>query len=202
LISDAADLFSLKKEDIQNLERFGDKSAENIISSIESHRKVKLPRFIYSLGILHVGEETSEDLASQFKSFEKLKEAKIEELEAIENVGGVVAKSVYDYFRHKENIKFVEKLFRNGVKVEDYRSQITDNRLEGKTFVITGTLENMSRDEAKKKIKQLGGKVAESVSKQTSYVVVGAEPGSKYDKALALGVEILDEEAFSKLLKV
>lgn len=202
LISDVADLFSLKKEDLENLERFGEKSADNIINSIYSHRVVKLPRLIFALGILHVGEQTAEDLAKEFKTIEKLKEANIDELNAVENIGEVVAKSVYDYFRHRENIKFIEKLFKNGVTVEDYRSQITDNRLEGKIFVITGTLEKMSRDEAKKKIKGLGGKVAESVSKQTSYVVVGAEPGSKYDKALALEVEILEEEAFRKLLKV
>jgi DNA ligase (NAD+) len=201
LISDAADLFSLKKEDIVGLERFGEKSADNIIKSIQDHCSIKLPRFIYALGILHVGEQTAEDLAAYFGTLEKVMVASLDEINSIENVGPVVAKSVYDYFRHKENIKFIEKLRKNGVSVQAYQLQATSHKLAGKTFVITGTLETMSRDEAKAKIKQLGGKVTESVSKQTSYVVVGSEPGSKYDKALKLGVEILDEKKFLELIK-
>jgi DNA ligase (NAD+) len=201
LISDAADIFALKKTDIDGLERFGDKSAENIIKSIEDHRKVSLSRFIYSLGILHVGEQTAEDLASNFLSLDKLMSASEEEINNIENIGPVVAKSVYNYFRQKDNLKFIAKLQKNGVQVKNQEARSKNQKLSGKTFVITGTLETMSRDEAKKKIKELGGKVTESVSKQTSYVVVGSEPGSKKDKAVKLGVSILNEQEFIKLFE-
>lgn len=198
LISDAADLFALRKEDIEGLERFGEKSAENIINSIQEHCSVKLSRFIYALGILHVGEQTAEDLAAQFSALEKLQTASLEEINNIENIGPVVAQSVYDYFHRRENLKFIQKLMDNGVKI--YSEQKKAGKLMGKTFVITGTMESMSRDEAKAKIKSLGGKVTESVSKQTSYAVVGSDPGSKFAKAEKLGVPILSEENFISLL--
>jgi DNA ligase (NAD+) len=148
---------------------------------------------------VNVGEQTSEDLANHFGSFEKLREASIEQINAVENIGPVVSQSIFDYFRHKENTKFVDKLFRNGVTVINPEKKQA-GKLTGKTFVITGTLDTMSRDEAKQKIKALGGKVTESVSKQTDYVVVGSEPGSKYDKAQKLGIDILEEKQFSKLI--
>lgn len=200
LISDAADIFSLSIDDIKDLERFGDKSAENIIASIDQHRKVPLPRFIFSLGILHVGEQTAEDLATNFISLDKLQAATLEEINNIENIGPVVAKSVYEYFRQKDNLKFIEKLQKNGVIVTSDGLRVTGGKLKGKTFVITGSLETMSRDDAKKKIKELGGKISESVSKLTSYVVVGKEPGSKKEKALKLGVKILYESDFLQIL--
>lgn len=200
LISDAADLFTLTEGDINTLERFGEKSAENIIQSISDHRKIPLARFIYALGINNVGETTSEDLAEHFHSLEKLMEASQEEINEVENIGEVVSKSVYDWFRHKENIRFVNKLLANGVMIINPEKRKA-GKLTGKTFVITGTLETMSRDEAKKKIKSLGGKPVESVSKKTDYVVVGDDPGSKYDKAQQLGVTILDEQQFLKLIK-
>lgn len=199
LISDAADIFALKAEDIKDLERFGEKSADNIVESISQHKNVSLARFIYALGILHVGEQTADDLAQRFGSLEKLMSASLDEINFIENIGPVVAQSVYDYFRHKENIKFVQKLIKNGVSIKKQESRSKSRVLAGKTFAITGTLESMSRDEARKKIKELGGKVTESVSKQTSYVIVGSEPGSKKDKAEKLGVKILDEKKFLNL---
>jgi len=202
LISDAADLFILKREDLEVMERFGEKSAENIVNSINEHKKVPLARFIFALGILHVGEQTAEDLTKHFNTIEKLKEAKIPEIEAVENIGPVVARSVYEFFRQKENIKFIQKLFKNGITVA--KSQTANRKPEGKfsdqTFVLTGTLTGMSRNEAKKKIKTLGGKVAESVSMQASYLVAGVNPGSKYNKARELGVKILDEEEFNTLI--
>ena len=201
LISDAADIFSLKADDIKGLERFGEKSADNIIESINQHKNISLSRFIYSLGILHVGEQTAEDLAEAFGSLDKLQAAPLEEINQIENIGPVVAQSVYDYFRHKEGIKFIQKLIKNGIKIESHKSQVTSNKFKGKTFVITGTLETMSRDEAKVKIKSLGGKISESVSKLTSYVIVGNEPGSKFVKAQKLGVKILDEKSFLSLIQ-
>lgn len=200
LISDAADLFTLKKEDIEGLERFGEKSAENIIKSIQDHCSVKLSRFIYALGILHVGEQTAEDLAEHFGSLDKLTNAPLDEINSIENIGPVVAQSTFDFFHKKENQKFIQKLIKNGVSIQPYQLQTTSYKLKGKTFVITGTLDSLSRDEAKEKIKALGGKVTESVSKQTSYVVVGTDPGSKYQKAQKLGVEILDEKKLLELL--
>ncbi len=201
LVSDAADIFALKKEDLVGLDRFGEKSAENIITSIRGRMSVPLPRLIFALGILHVGEQTAEDLAKQYQSLDKLKVATLEDLSNIENIGPVVAKSLYEYFQGKDNLKFIEKLFKNGVSVLPFQQPATSNKLADKTFVITGSLESMSRDEAKQKIKELGGKVTESVSKQTSYVVVGSEPGSKYDKAMKLGVEILEEKKFLELIK-
>lgn len=202
LISDAADIFSLDKADIQGLERFGEKSAENIIASISQHKKIPLPKFIYSLGILHVGEQTAEDLAIRFRSLAKLQEAEPEEINSIENIGPVVSRSVVGYFRDRDNARFIKKLFANGVKVMEYESPSAGAKLAGKTFVITGTLESLSREAAKSRIKQLGGRVAESVSKATDYVVVGKEPGSKYAKAQKLGVAVLFEPAFKSLINV
>ncbi|MDB4939863.1 MAG: ligase LigA [Candidatus Doudnabacteria bacterium] len=199
LISDAADLFVLEKEDIEGLERFGEKSADNIIASIKEHSKVTLAKFIYGLGILHVGEQTSEDIAEHFGSLQKLLAASHEQINGLENIGPVIAKSIYDYFQTKENKLYVQKLLDNGVKITAAPKKLS-NKLAGKTFVITGSLDSMSRDEAKRKIKAMGGKAGESVSKQTSYVVVGAEPGSKFEKAEKLGVKILDEKQFIELI--
>jgi DNA ligase (NAD+) len=199
LISDAADLFTLTEGDINTLERFGEKSAENIIRSIQDHKKISLGRFIYALGINNVGEQTSEDLAEYFGSLPKLMAATESEINAVENIGPIVSKSVADWFAHKENKRFVNKLLSNGVQIIAQPKK-QPGKLTGKTFVITGTLETMSREEAKQKIKRLGGKVAESVSKKTDYVVVGEDPGSKYDKAQALGIEILNEQKLLKLI--
>lgn len=199
LISDAADLFTLEEGDINTLERFGDKSAENIIASIQEHKKIPLARFIYSLGINNVGEQTSEDLAEHFRSLDKLGKASAEEINLIENIGPIVSQSVFDWFHHHENEKYVQKLLRNGIEITNPSRKVA-GKLTGKTFVITGTLETMSRDEAKQRIKALGGKVTESVSIKTDYVIVGSDPGSKYEKAQKLGVAILDREAFEKLI--
>ena len=200
LISDAADLFTLKKSDLEGLERFGEKSAENIINSIDEHRKVSLSKFIYALGILHVGEQTAEDLANNFGSLEKLMAASLEDINNIENIGPVVSQSVFDYFKYKENLKYIQALQKNGVEILNQAKKV-GGKLSGKTFVITGTLESMGRDEAKSKIKSLGGKTSESVSKLTSYVVAGSEAGSKKQKAEKLKVEILDEKKFLELIK-
>lgn len=204
LISDAADLFSINREDLEGLERFGEKSAENIVASIQEHRHVSLARFIYALGVLHVGEQTSEDLADRFGTLDALAAASLEDLESVENIGGVVAKSVYDFFRVKENVMYVAKLVANGVVVAAQSEQAARAKvagaLAGKTFVLTGTLEKMSRDEAKAKIKALGGKVSGSVSKLTDFVVAGAEAGSKLAKAEELGVKVLDEKEFLRMV--
>ncbi|MEK7586020.1 MAG: NAD-dependent DNA ligase LigA [Patescibacteria group bacterium] len=199
LISDSADLFTLEESDLSGLERFGAKSAENIISSINSHKKVPLWRFIYALGILHIGEQTAQDIANHFGSLNKIMKASIEEAESIENIGSVVSRSFYDYFKQKNNINFINKLFENGVSIEK-NNQKKGTKFIKQTFVLTGTLSTMSRDEAKVRITKEGGKVSSSVSKNTSYVVVGIEPGSKYTDAIKLGVKILNEEEFLKIL--
>ncbi len=200
LISDAADLFTITKEDLVGLERFGEKSADNIIASIQSHKKVSLAKFLYSLGILHVGEQTSEDIAQHFETLEKVLKASTEEINNIPNIGPVVSKSVSDYFKHKENLAYIEKLLSVGIKVEK-QAKKQEGKLTGKSFVITGTLQSMSREVAKQNIKALGGTVSDSVSKLTSYVVVGEDPGSKAEKAKKLGVQILNEKAFLDLIK-
>lgn len=207
LISDAADLFTLEVGDINTLERFGEKSAENIIQSINSRKQIPLARFIYALGINNVGEQTSEDLAYHFGSLQKLQDAAISAvkdknniIDEIENIGPVVSQSVVDYFNHTENQKFITKLLTNGVVITNPEKR-TAGKFTNQTFVVTGTLQTMSRDQAKQKIKSLGGKTAESVSKKTSYVVVGDEPGSKYQKAQALGVKILNENDFLDLIR-
>lgn len=199
LISSAADLFTLTKGDLEPLERFAEKSADNLIKAIEKSRRVALSRFLYALGIRHVGEETAIDLAQHFGDLEKIKKAAIQELESIPDVGGVMAKSIHDFFSQNRNLKLVDELIKNGVEIEKIKKQ--KQILGGKTFVLTGSLESMARDEAKSKIRDLGGDVSGSVSKNTDYLVAGKEPGSKYDKAKKLGVKIINEEEFLRLLK-
>ena len=198
LIQDAADIFELKEGDIAPLERFGEKSAENLVEAIKNAKKIALARFIYALGILHVGEETAIDLAEHFGSLEKLADAPKENLESIPNVGGVVAESVYGWFREERNKNFLKKLLRY-IEVENPKKRRL-GKLNGKTFVFTGEMESISRDEAKAKVRELGGDPSETVSKNTDFVVAGSSPGSKYEKAKKLGVKILDEKDFLKLL--
>jgi DNA ligase (NAD+) len=212
LISDAADIFSLTKGDIATLERFGEKSAENIVRETEERKIVTLPRFIYSLGILHVGEETAHVLAGYAAEVRRIKtptdlfrvmrEVPLGRLQEINDVGPKVAQSIHDWFHADRNAKFIEKLERVGVKIEKppIRSEAAQ-KLSGKIFVLTGTMESMSREAAKERIRSLGGEASESVSKKTDYLVAGAEPGSKFEKARKLGVRILDENEFLKLLK-
>jgi len=198
LIQDAADIFDLKEGDIQPLERFGEKSAANIVAAVKAKSKISLPRFLIALGILHVGEETAEDLADRFGSLEKLEKAGLAELQNIPNVGDVVAKSIYEWFRDSYNKRFLDKLLKR-VSIEKYHAP--SGKLKGKKFVITGTLESLTRDEAKARIRKLGGDASETVSEETDYLVAGSDPGStKLEKAQKLGVKIIDEKEFLKLL--
>ncbi len=199
LITDAADIFTLEKSDIETLERFGEKSAENIIAEIKRKKKITLSKFLWALGILHVGEETARDLASDFITLPSLEKASVEAINAIENIGPAVSQSVYDFFQNKDNLNFIKKLEKNGVEVLPEQKK-KNGKLTGKTFVLTGALEHMSREIAKEKILKEGGKVSGSVSKQTSYVVAGSEAGSKLANAQKLGVKILTEEEFLKML--
>lgn len=201
LIRDAADLFTLKKEDLLNLERFAEKSAQNAVDAIQSRKKVALPKFIYALGIDHVGEETAFALAKRLKKLERLKTASLEELQSVPDIGPVVAQSVFEWFQQSYNQKLLQKFKKAGVHVSEEKTTKGSTKLAGKTFVLTGTLESLSRDEAKGKVRELGGDVSSSVSMETDYVVAGAEPGSKYDKAKKLGVKLIDEKEFLAIIK-
>ena len=199
LVRDPSDFFKLKEGDIQPLERFADKSATNLIESIQSSKKITLDRFIYALGILHVGDQTARDLTSQLYSLDLIRKASVEELQAIEGVGEQIAESTSSFFRDKRNMAMVDSLIKAGVKIIETK-RVKSNKLNGKTFVLTGTLNSTSREEAKDKVRELGGKVSSSVSQKTDYLVAGSEPGSKYIKAENMGVKIINEEEFKKLL--
>ena len=206
LISGPADLFDLKIGDLLPLERFAEKSAENLIKAINNKKEITLPKFIYALGIRNVGEKTALDLAKHFGGLDKLEKAELEELEKIKDIGPIVAGSIYQWFHDKKNTDFLRRLEKAGVKIFNFSAfrqaaPISNKKLAGKKFVITGGLKSMSRDEAKEKIRDLGGDVFESVSKKTDFILVGSEPGSKYQKAKQLGVKILNEESFLKLTR-
>lgn len=198
LIKDAADLFDLKEGDIEPLERFAEKSAKNIVDSIQSHKEIEFPRFIYALGIPNTGEETGYDLAEKFGTLDKLMKASKAEIDAIRDIGHIVSKSIYDYFHNEHNLDFIKRLLDAGVKIKSVK---TSGKFKGRTFVFTGGLDTITRDEAKKIVRNLGGDASESVSKETDYVVVGTEPGSKYDDAKKLGTKILSEKEFLELVR-
>jgi len=201
LIRDAADIYDLKEGDLEPLERFGEKSAKNIVNSVNNKKETTLPRFLTALGIFHVGEETAELLAKEVKSVEVLSDMPAEELQKIDGIGPKVAESVFYWFKDKHNRELFERLLKRIKIILPEKSPLLENsKIKGKTFVLTGTMEKMSRDKAKEEIKLRGGQVNESVSKNTDFVVAGAEPGSKYDKAKKLGVKIIGEKEFLKLL--
>ncbi len=202
IVSDPADLFELEIGDILPLERFAEKSAKNLILAIQSKKKIILARLIYALGIRNVGEETAQDLAEYFGSLEELKEASGDQLQKIMDIGPVVAKNIYDWFKEKRNLDFLEKLKEAGVIIQHPILNLKNRKLRGLTFVLTGELETMAREEAKEKIRLLGGEISESVSKKTDYVVIGKEPGSKLAKAKELGLKTLSEKEFLDLLKL
>lgn len=201
LISDAADIFALKRGDLLNLPRFAEKSVDNLLESVEKARKVSLSRFIIGLSIPQVGEETAEDIAHHFKTLEKIRTSSKEELEALDGVGPIVAESVYSWFADRNNRKRVDDLLKE-VTIEKVTPRPAGQaNFVGKSFVLTGTLTGMSRDEAKKLIKDRGGDVSSAVSSKTSFVVAGSEAGSKLDRAQELGVTVLTEEEFIKMLR-
>jgi len=203
LVQTPADLFDLKEGDIVPLERFAEKSAENLIKSIQEKREITLSRFIYALGIRNIGEETAVDLAKHFGSIKKIRAAKLEDFDKILDIGPVVSKSIYEWFQNKDNLKFLDRL-EDKVKIENpsfAKASAGKQKLNGLSFVLTGSLESMERNEAKEKIRQLGGDVSESVSSKTDYVVVGSEPGSKAEKAKKLGVKTISGHEFLKLVK-
>ncbi|MFA5021905.1 MAG: NAD-dependent DNA ligase LigA [Patescibacteria group bacterium] len=201
LLKTPADIFKLQKEDLLPLERFAEKSADNLLLAINQAKKITLARFIYALGIAHVGEETAIDLANHFGSIEKLIQLVQNDLNQIPDIGPVVGKSVVDWFSDKKNLELIKDLQRSGVEIISQKLIVKKSGpLAGKKIVVTGTLGSLSRDEAKEKIRQAGGDWVSAVSKNTDYVVVGQNPGSKYDKAKQLGVEIIEEKEFLNLL--
>ncbi len=200
LVKDAADLYSLKLEDLAALERMAEKSAQNLLDEIEASKKNSLARLIYALGIQFVGERTAQLLAEHFSSLEELAAAKEEQLLEVPEVGPKVAASIAEFFSEPANLKLIKKLNKAGVHPTAEKRKVKSDKFAGKSFVFTGGLANRSREEAGEIVQQHGGKVSGSVSKKTDYVVVGTDPGSKYDKAQELGVTILTEAEFEKLV--
>jgi DNA ligase (NAD+) len=202
IVSNPADLYKLDLKTLAGLERMAEKSAGNLLAAIEGSKKTTLARFIYALGIRNVGEATAKDLARHFGNLDDLIEADEEGLRRVPEVGPVVAQSIAQFFAEPHNREVIRELREHGVRWEEGAPAAARRRsaVAGKSFVLTGTLASMTRDEARDRIEALGGRVTGSVSKKTDYVVVGTEPGSKYDKARELGVAILDEHAFLALL--
>lgn len=200
LVKDVADIYYLTKDQLLGLERMGEKSAQNLLEAIERSKRTTLARFLYALGIREVGEATAATLARHFGSLNRIMSASEDELMAVPDVGPVVAAQIRAFFRQPHNLEVIDKLKKAGVHWEEGEPQQGPKPLEGETFVLTGALDSMTREEAKERLEALGAKVSSSVSRKTSYVVVGHDPGSKYDKAKALGVPTLDEAAFLDLL--
>jgi len=200
LIESAIDIFKLQKDDLVGLERFAETSAQNLIDSIKEHSKVTLGRFIYALGIRHVGAKTANDIAQNYLRLDSFMNAKSEDLNKIEGIGEVVAESLADWLGESANHKLVKDLTSAGVEVLNENPK-ANGKFTGTTWVFTGTLNEFSREEAGAKVRALGGEVTNSVSKNTSYVVAGEEPGSKYAKAKSLGVNIISELDFKNKIK-
>ena len=200
LIKDLADLYYLKKDDLLKLERWAEKSADNLIYANEKSKKPTLPRLIYALGVRQVGEHMAHVLAEEFGTLEAIMRADKERLLSVHDIGPETAESIYDFFQEPHNIKVIEKLKKAGVVFPQMKK--VSGKLAGKTFLFTGTLESFSRDEATELVEKQGGKAAPSASKKIDYVVAGTEPGSKYDEAKRFGLKILTEEEFKRLVGV
>lgn len=199
LVKNVADIYDLTKKDLLSLERFADKSAQNILEEIENSKQLPLERVIYGLGIRFVGERTAQFLAEHFGSMEALASAGVEQLEDVNEVGPRIAESIAEFFSIAANRKLIERLRNAGLTLKGARKE-RGTKLAGRTFVLTGTLAKYTRDEAKQLIEDAGGRVASSVSKKTDYVVAGTDAGSKLDKAKTLGVAVIDEKELEKLL--
>jgi DNA ligase (NAD+) len=200
LVAEYPDLFTLKRGDLSILPRFGEKSADNLLQAIADRRVIELPNFIVALSIDNVGDETAEDLAEVFGTIDKIKEANLGQLEAIDGVGGVVALSVFDWFRDKANLHLLAKL-RQQVTVKSFKKKVIQSAISGKSFVLTGILPTLSREKAEEIIKKYGGRVVGSVSAKTDYLLAGENPGSKYEKAKELRILVLTEKEFLNLVK-
>ncbi len=201
MLKDFADIYFLKKEDLLKLELYKDKKAQNLLDAIERSRKQPLSRLLYALGIRHVGEKAAFVLAQRFGAMDKVMSARREEFDAIHEIGSVMAESIEDFFKQEGTKKLVAKLKKAGVNMSEPKGKAASSQLlAGKTFVFTGELAGFSRQEAERRVRELGGNAGSSVSSQTDFVVAGENPGSKYDKAKKLGVKIIDEKKFKKML--
>jgi DNA ligase (NAD+) len=200
LVHNVADLYSLREEDLLQLERMGKKSAENVMGEIEASKKIGLERVIFGLGIRMVGERTAEFLAEHFGSMDALMQASEEELEEVNEVGPRIAASIREFFAEEKNVKLIERLRAAALQMTGEK-KVRGTQLDGLTFVLTGTLPTYSRDEAKQRIEDAGGKVSGSVSKKTSYLVAGEDAGSKLDKARSLGVKVISEAELMAMLE-
>ena len=200
VIQDQGDLYFLKKEDLMKMDRMGDKLAENLLNAIDKSRHPTLTNLIYALGIRNVGYHLAGVLAKRFRSIDNLARQTIEDLTQVHEIGPIVAESIHNFFHNPKNLKVIEKLRRGGVKFPVEQAEVKETPLSGKTFVLTGGLDSFTRDEARRIIEDMGGRVSSSVSKETDFVIVGKDPGSKYDSALKLGIKALNEEEFKKMI--
>ena len=202
LISTAADLYYLKAEDIADMDKMGEKSAQNLLSALEKSKTNPLYRLINAFGIRHIGEKAAKLIAAECKTLDNVMNATEERLAEIDDIGGIMARSAVEYFNEPQTIEFIEKLTAAGVNcVDDSDANLIDNRFEKKVFVLTGTLEKYKRSEAGEIIEKFGGKTSSSVSKKTDYVLAGAEAGSKLEKAVKLGITVISEDEFEEMIK-
>ncbi len=201
LVRDVADIYALSFDALRSLDKIETKAANNLLAAIERSKQVTLAKFIYALGIRHVGEHVAHILAEHFGSLERLRQASREELTAVNGIGEEIAESVVSFFADPRNQESIERLLRAGIQIQQSSQPAEGAPLKGKTFVLTGSLDSMKRSEAQARIRALGGKTASAVSRQTDYLVAGASPGSKLARARELGVTILDEAEFLEMLK-
>lgn len=200
-IKSIADLYRINKEELLTLEKFGDKKADNLLKALENSKDCDLAAFIYGLSIANVGKKTAKDLAKKFKTLEKIETATFEELVEVQDIGDIVAKAIVEFFSLEKSKEIISELLKLGIKPREAEAvEVKENPFSGKTVVVTGTLKEYSRTSIKEKLESLGAKVAGSVSKKTDYVLAGEEAGSKYTKAVELGVKILSEEEFKNML--
>lgn len=193
------ELYKIQAEDLLPLEKFKDKKINNLLNSIEKSKNIEFSNFIFALGIANVGKKTAKDLAKHFKDFDSLVNASVEDLSKIQDIGDIVANSIKEFFAYSKNKQIIQNLFNNGVKIK-YSQNNKSDKLSGYTFVLTGTLPTLNRSEASKLIEENGGTVSTSVSKLTSFVLAGESAGSKYEKAKALGIKIIDETEFLSMI--
>jgi len=200
LVKDYSDVYYLGFDEARNLERMAEKSARNLLDAIEKSKSGGLNRLIYGFGIRHVGEHAAWVLAEHFGSIEKLADASVEELTGLNEIGPVMANSIYNFFRNKENLKILKRLKASGLKMSGEVRSNSERAFAGKMIVITGTLAGFSRPEAEEIVRSAGGNASSSVSKNTDFLVAGNEPGSKLDKARLFGVKVISEEEFKKMI--
>ena len=202
MVRDPADLYALTVEQLATMERLAQKSAQNLVDALARSKDTTLARFLYALGIGQVGETTAQQLAASFGSLDAIMSASADELIEVQDIGPIVAENIRTFFRQPHNVEVIRKLIAAGVRWPQAKLKVdtASQKLAGKTFVLTGTLEAMTRDEAKAKLQSLGAKVTTSVSAKTDYVIIGIDPGSKAVRATQLGINTLDESQFIELI--